>query len=852
MERLGVVVHAGDGELVPRTLRVLAGEHEGALRLVREIDVDPRLLCPRGAYEVRVLSDFDSASAVVRLCLISGSAAGHVRLRGITLRMHSLVLGGATAGSGALPVAGPERRGGSSGDGQEGGDVGACAWKRVEVSTNKGAKKYLTDGRSDTVWQSDGRSGQHWIRLHVAPNTIVTRLTMLINANDGNYCPSLVDVFTGDVAADLRKLCTVALSPTGLQQCVLLDKVSVSHRIVQVNIRENNGGCDCKVRGIFLSGHPSVDAQPQQHASLRSSLILQDLLSSALAVCWGGGATFRGEGVPIMTQDMPSWIATLSELLQEASLTQLTRVRATWLLLALCRSLGTDGVATQETAALHVPVQDEFANLGSDGRLVDSAGRGDGQGPHAHSSSDSVVTDAGGVPMLVRRHVVETLLHVLAHSSDLCFAMEPMNPALRVPLPELHQAVRAACVQLLEHTAWRGCLTQALHRAMAATAAQYSPPPQLPSHVAQSPALTLLQAPSAPSSVVRFDFLQVWWADLDAGIEDHEGWVQDAVDGGNGTLGHGAERHHVAGDLGLSSQHAREKGQQHRPSSKCPPRVVLYSASAPNPLRMLLNIDAAHDGGAGQAGHTHTTAYHIESFEALVQPAHDREGRQDEQHDAGSSDGGAQISSVTVALRPVFTARFNSCLCDLHIHRAEYVLQMPVYINVCINICISMKKKHIDTTRFLWKRACVRVSLSVDINTYAHNANIHARARAGINTYQSVAAARRLLGTDTQAAPCQGAPVQPRAQRSQWRAGGGSRAWRRGCAGGDCGAVAGGILAFYHFLSCSMLLCLRLLFRSLGQSLERNFSSASRCGSCLAKSLSANLCLIVFMCSTSV
>jgi hypothetical protein len=24
---------------------------------------------------------------------------------------------------------------------------------------------------------------------------------------------------------------------------------------MQVNIRENNGGCDCKVRGIFLKGH---------------------------------------------------------------------------------------------------------------------------------------------------------------------------------------------------------------------------------------------------------------------------------------------------------------------------------------------------------------------------------------------------------------------------------------------------------------------------------------------------------------------------------------------------------------------------------------------------------------------
>jgi len=36
-----------------------------------------------------------------------------------------------------------------------------------------------------------------------------------INANDGNYCPSLVDVFVGDVPTDLKKLRTVPLTPTG-------------------------------------------------------------------------------------------------------------------------------------------------------------------------------------------------------------------------------------------------------------------------------------------------------------------------------------------------------------------------------------------------------------------------------------------------------------------------------------------------------------------------------------------------------------------------------------------------------------------------------------------------------------
>jgi len=40
---------------------------------------------------------------------------------------------------------------------------------------------------------------------------------------------------------------SVALTPTGLQRCVLLEKTALTNRVVQVNIRENNGGCDCKV-----------------------------------------------------------------------------------------------------------------------------------------------------------------------------------------------------------------------------------------------------------------------------------------------------------------------------------------------------------------------------------------------------------------------------------------------------------------------------------------------------------------------------------------------------------------------------------------------------------------------------
>jgi hypothetical protein len=41
-------------------------------------------------------------------------------------------------------------------------------------------------------------------------DAVVTGLSMQINGNDGNYCPSLVDVFVGDLPAELKKVRTFA------------------------------------------------------------------------------------------------------------------------------------------------------------------------------------------------------------------------------------------------------------------------------------------------------------------------------------------------------------------------------------------------------------------------------------------------------------------------------------------------------------------------------------------------------------------------------------------------------------------------------------------------------------------
>lgn len=43
-------------------------------------------------------------------------------------------------------------------------------WAQEDPS---GGASCLTDGDSDTYWESDGMQGQHWIRLHMKKGTVV-------------------------------------------------------------------------------------------------------------------------------------------------------------------------------------------------------------------------------------------------------------------------------------------------------------------------------------------------------------------------------------------------------------------------------------------------------------------------------------------------------------------------------------------------------------------------------------------------------------------------------------------------------------------------------------------------------
>ena len=478
LHRLSVFIDRADGQVCPAEVKVYAGDSDALLRPVHELQVDTHV-SDGGPMEIVALEGADETFNVVRVWL-KGVGGGQVRVR----RVHAA--GFVFSNSGA--VLGPSA--------EECGII-----KRVEVSTNKVAKKFLTDGRQDTCWQSDGRSGQHWIRLHVEPDAIITTLAILVNANDGNYCPSLVDVFVGDSSSNLKKLRTCQLAPSGSQKCTLLDKCSVSYRFVQINIRENNGGCDCKVRGVILNGRISPNKCSSANDD-NAAQILQELLATAHAAT-------KGRTLGLKAADSKAWITHLARLIQLPEFNEVTRIKAASLMHQLCRAWG--------------------AEL---------------------SSSDM-------------QDVTHALGDTIAHTSEACAVMRPLSTRHLCPLRDLHAALVDIAGALLAIPAWEQYMVPIIRCSF--------------THLLH---LLAPQSNSAPAR--RFDFVEVWWSGS-----------QDAM-----PLKQGAN----AVDRDLS-----------RPSSHSQARITLFSACAPEPHRMLLNVTGRRGDGRGDAP---ARSYHIESFEA--------------------------------------------------------------------------------------------------------------------------------------------------------------------------------------------------------------------------------------------
>lgn len=134
------------------------------------------------------------------------------------------------------------------------GSVKQCVTS-IEVSScseEPSGMNCLTDGDTETFWESDGLQGQHWIRLHMRRGSVVNKLILTVDATDDNYMPKRVTVYGGE-GDNLKKLSDVTIDDNLIGEvCVLEDMVS-HFSVIEVRIEEcRDEGIDVRIRGLKI------------------------------------------------------------------------------------------------------------------------------------------------------------------------------------------------------------------------------------------------------------------------------------------------------------------------------------------------------------------------------------------------------------------------------------------------------------------------------------------------------------------------------------------------------------------------------------------------------------------------
>ncbi|XP_030844252.1 E3 ubiquitin-protein ligase HECTD3 [Strongylocentrotus purpuratus] len=122
----------------------------------------------------------------------------------------------------------------------------------VSSSWDDESASCLTDGDTTTYWESDGRQGQHWIRLGMRRGTIIKKLFITVNAHDDNYMPTHVVVMAGD-REHLVKLSDHTIEQTYSGDICILEDMTQFYSTVEIRIKTcKDDGVDTRIHGIKI------------------------------------------------------------------------------------------------------------------------------------------------------------------------------------------------------------------------------------------------------------------------------------------------------------------------------------------------------------------------------------------------------------------------------------------------------------------------------------------------------------------------------------------------------------------------------------------------------------------------
>lgn len=144
----------------------------------------------------------------------------------------------------------------------------------IEVSSESGSLATLTDGDTETFWESDGSQGRHWIRLRMKQGTIVKRLFITVDSSDDNYMPSRVQVYGGEVG-DVKQLNEVPIDTSTVGDVLILEDMTQHCAVIEIWIKEcKDDGIDTRIHGIKIVS--SEEKEPGLSADIfknRSSIV---------------------------------------------------------------------------------------------------------------------------------------------------------------------------------------------------------------------------------------------------------------------------------------------------------------------------------------------------------------------------------------------------------------------------------------------------------------------------------------------------------------------------------------------------------------------------------------------------
>uniref|UniRef100_A0A672RJN0 E3 ubiquitin-protein ligase HECTD3-like n=1 Tax=Sinocyclocheilus grahami TaxID=75366 RepID=A0A672RJN0_SINGR len=134
------------------------------------------------------------------------------------------------------------------------GSVKQCVTS-IDVSSSSdpsGGASCLTDGDTETFWESDGMQGQHWIRLHMKRGTVVNKLILTVDSTDDNYMPKRVTVYGGE-GDNLKKYSDVSIDDNLIGEVCVLEDMTSHLPVIEIRIEEcRDEGIDVRIRSLKI------------------------------------------------------------------------------------------------------------------------------------------------------------------------------------------------------------------------------------------------------------------------------------------------------------------------------------------------------------------------------------------------------------------------------------------------------------------------------------------------------------------------------------------------------------------------------------------------------------------------